>query len=59
MRRRVSAHSAAQSPHEPSRALRTCAAAWELTAYTINGYVFFTGHHSGELHRPMPWLGVS
>ena len=41
----------------PSGAL-TCAGVWELTAYT-NGCVANTNHFSGELHRPIPWLGVS
>ena len=50
-------HSAELSPHGPSCARRTCAAVWELTAYT-NGYVFFTGHSRGELHWPIPRLGV-
>ena len=37
---------------------RTCAVVWELTAYT-NGCVSNTNHFSGELHRPIPQLGVS
>ena len=41
----------------PSGAL-TCAAVWELTAYT-NGYVANTNHFSGELHRPILQLAVS
>ena len=41
----------------PSGAL-TCAAVWELTAYT-NGYVANTNHFSGELHRPILQLGIS
>ena len=41
----------------PSGAL-TCAAVWELTAYT-NGYMANTNHFSGELHRPILQLGIS
>ena len=41
----------------PSGAL-TCAAVWELTAYT-NGCVANTNHFCGELHQPILQLGVS
>ena len=58
MRRRVSDHSTELSRHGPSCARTTCATVWELTAYT-NGRVFLTGCFSGELHRPIRWLGVS
>ena len=39
----------------PARPVRSV---WELTAYT-NGRVILTGCFSGELHRPIRWLGVS
>ena len=42
------------------RAISTPNLCWRMGAHSIytNGYVFFTGHFSGELHRPMPQLGV-
>ena len=46
------------SLHDTSRGALTCAGVWELTAYT-NGCVAYTYHFSGELHRPIPRLGVS
>ena len=59
MRRRVSDHPGRElSLHDASRGALTCAGVWELTAYT-NGCVTCTNHFSGELHRPIPRLGVS
>ena len=42
----------------PTSGALTCAAVWELTAYT-NGYMANTNHFSGELHRPILQLGIS
>ena len=53
MRSRVPDYSAKLSRHAWAPAL-----VWELTAYT-NDYVTNADHFSGELHRPISWLGVS